>query len=223
MHPFRRASFGREVHTRVVDPTEPPCFDVWDVLELPYRPRPKESTHAAQLPARSSRCWYDLSAPVMASRPDVEVYHASPDADRASPTRNGACRTRHIVGAAESLLFETLLRWCRDRHLVNAGGRQRTDSTPILAAVWALIHIEVVGDTWRHALNRLAVVVPEGEVFNQGWSALRPGRAVCTFHAALSTADADHPAPEAISGPAGVPTTGSGRRVSGGLCSPCRH
>jgi transposase len=133
------------------------------------------------------------------------------------------CRTRLIVGAAESLLFKTLLRWCRHRHLVKAGGRQRTDSTPILAAVWALIDIEAVGDTWRHALNRLVVAVPEDEVFNQGWSALRPGRAVCTLHAALSTADADHPAPEAISGPASGPTTGSGRRVSGGLCSLCRH
>jgi transposase len=133
------------------------------------------------------------------------------------------CRARLIAGAAESLLFETLLRWCRDRHLVKAGGRQRTDSTPILADVWALNRLEAVGDTWRHALHRLAVVVPEDEVFNQGWSALQPGRAVCTLHAALSTADADHPAPEAISGPASGPTTGSDRRVSGGVCSPCRH
>lgn len=102
-------------------------------------------------------------------------------------------------------------------------GRQRTDSTPILADVWALNRLEAVGDTWRHALHRLAVVVPEDEVFNQGLSALQPGRAVCTLHAALSTADADHPAREAISGPASGPTTGSDRRVSGGVCSPCRH
>src|SRR5262249_60659773 len=44
-------------------------------------------------------------------------------------------RTRLITGAAEFLLFDTLLTWCRDRQLVKARGRQRTDSTHILAAV----------------------------------------------------------------------------------------
>ena len=70
-------------------------------------------------------------------------------------------RTRLIAGAAESLLFETLLTWCRDRQLVKARGRQRTDSTHVLAAVRALNRIEVVGETLRHALNTLAVVAPE--------------------------------------------------------------
>jgi hypothetical protein len=70
-------------------------------------------------------------------------------------------RTRLIAGAAESLLFDTLLTWCRDRQLVNAGGRQRTDSTHILAAVRAINRIEVVGETMRHALNHLAIVAPE--------------------------------------------------------------
>jgi transposase len=71
-----------------------------------------------------------------------------------------AFRTRLIAGAAESLLFDTVLTWCRDRQLVKAGGRQRTDSTHILAAVRALNRIEVVGETVRHALNSLAVVAP---------------------------------------------------------------
>jgi Transposase domain (DUF772) len=70
-------------------------------------------------------------------------------------------RTRLMAGAAEYLLFDTLLTWCRDRHLINAGGRQRTDSTHILAAVRALNRIEVVGETMRHALNALAVAAPE--------------------------------------------------------------
>jgi transposase len=70
-------------------------------------------------------------------------------------------RSRLIAGAAEYLLFDTLLTWCRDRQLVKAGGRQRTDSTHILAAVRALNRIEVVGETLRHALNSLAIVVPE--------------------------------------------------------------
>src|ERR671930_1860672 len=70
-------------------------------------------------------------------------------------------RARLIAGAAESLLFETLLTWCRTRQLVKARGRQRTDSTHILAAVRALNRIEVAGETMRHALNSLAVVCPE--------------------------------------------------------------
>jgi transposase len=70
-------------------------------------------------------------------------------------------RTRLIAGAAESLLFDTVLTWCRHRQLVKARGRQRTDSTHVLAAVRALNRIEVVGETLRHALNTLAVVAPE--------------------------------------------------------------
>src|ERR687888_833563 len=69
-------------------------------------------------------------------------------------------RTRLIAGAAEYLLFDMLLTWCRECHLIKARGRQRTDSTPILAAVRALNRIEVVGETMRHALNTLAVVAP---------------------------------------------------------------
>src|SRR5919109_64402 len=70
-------------------------------------------------------------------------------------------RTRLIAGAAESLLFDMLLTWCRDRQLIKARGRQRTDSTHILAAVRALNRLEVVGETIRHALNTLAVVAPD--------------------------------------------------------------
>ncbi len=70
-------------------------------------------------------------------------------------------RGRLLAGSAESLLFDMLLAWCRDRQLVKARGQQRTDSTHILAAVRALNRIEVVGETMRHALNTLAVVAPE--------------------------------------------------------------
>ncbi len=69
-------------------------------------------------------------------------------------------RTRLIAGAAESLLFDMLLTWCRDHQLINARGRQRTDSTHILAAVRALNRLEVVGESLRHALNSLAIVAP---------------------------------------------------------------
>jgi transposase len=69
-------------------------------------------------------------------------------------------RGRLLAGSAESLLFDTLLTWCRDRQLIKARGCQRTDSTHILAAVRALNRIEVVGESLRHALNSLAIVAP---------------------------------------------------------------
>jgi transposase len=73
-----------------------------------------------------------------------------------------ALRTRRIAGAAESLLLDTLRTWCRDRQLVKARGRQRTESTPILAAVRALNRLEGVGEALRQALTTLAVVAPAG-------------------------------------------------------------
>lgn len=69
-------------------------------------------------------------------------------------------RTRLLLHSADYLLFDHLISCCRERGLVIAGGRQRTDSTHILAAVRALNRIEVVGETLRFALNRLAVVAP---------------------------------------------------------------
>jgi transposase len=70
-------------------------------------------------------------------------------------------RGRLIEGAAETLLLDTLLSWCRDHKLIVTRGRQRTDSTHILAAVRALNRIELVGETMRHVLNDLAVVAPD--------------------------------------------------------------
>jgi transposase len=70
-------------------------------------------------------------------------------------------RTRLVAGRAELLLLETLLARVRERGLLKARGRQRTDSTHILAAIRVLNRLELVGKTLRHALNSLAVVVPD--------------------------------------------------------------
>lgn len=70
-------------------------------------------------------------------------------------------RTRLLAGESGQRILDTLLTWCRERHLLKPRGRQRTDSTHVLAAVRALNRIEVVGETMRHALNTLAVVAPE--------------------------------------------------------------
>src|SRR5512134_3112052 len=69
-------------------------------------------------------------------------------------------RTRLIHGAAEHLLLETLLTLLQERHLLKARGTQRTDSTHILAAIRTLNRLELVGETMRYTLNRLAIVAP---------------------------------------------------------------
>jgi transposase len=69
-------------------------------------------------------------------------------------------RTRLVQGSMEQQLLDTLLQRCQERGWLRARGRQRTDSTYILGAVKALNHLELVGETLRHALNVLATVAP---------------------------------------------------------------
>ena len=60
-------------------------------------------------------------------------------------------RSRLIAGQAELLLFETLLSLLREQHFLKARGKQRTDSTHVLAAIVMLNRLECVGETLRHA------------------------------------------------------------------------
>ena len=69
-------------------------------------------------------------------------------------------RTRLIQGGADHLLLEPLLRRLEARDLLKARGTQRTDSTHILAAIRTLNRLELVGETMREALNRLAGAAP---------------------------------------------------------------
>jgi transposase len=66
-----------------------------------------------------------------------------------------------VVGSAEQRLLDALLDSCRERKWLKARGRQRTDSTHVLARVRAVNRLECVGETLRHTLNSLAVVAPE--------------------------------------------------------------
>jgi transposase len=70
-------------------------------------------------------------------------------------------RTRLIAHHLEATLFETLLTRCRELGLVKVRGRQRTDSTHVLAAVRTLNRLERVGETLRAALNDVATVAPD--------------------------------------------------------------
>src|SRR4028118_1526174 len=69
-------------------------------------------------------------------------------------------RARLLTDDAELLLFDTLLTLFRDADLLKARGKQRSDSTHVLAAIRNLHRLENVGETMRHALNRLALVAP---------------------------------------------------------------
>jgi transposase len=70
-------------------------------------------------------------------------------------------RTRLVAGKAERLLLDTLLQHLAECGLVKPRGRQRTDSTHVLADVRRLNRLERVGETLRAALNELAVMAPD--------------------------------------------------------------
>src|SRR5438128_7178531 len=84
---------------------------------------------------------------------------------------------------AEQQLLGTLLTICRERGWLHARGRQRTDSTHVLAAIRAHNRVEAVRETVRHTLNVLAEQVPEwllqhvqpdwAERYRTGWDDTR--------------------------------------------------
>jgi transposase len=69
-------------------------------------------------------------------------------------------RSRLLASGAERRLFDLLLQHFRERGWMKARGKQRTDSTHVLAAIRTLRRLELVGETMRHALNVLAEVAP---------------------------------------------------------------
>ena len=83
--------------------------------------------------------------------------------------------------------------------LVRAGGKQRTDSTHVIAAVRALHTTELAGESVRAALEALAAAVPD-------WLAAR----FCLGTGAAVTA------------PGSVPGSGRPRARRSGTGSPCR-
>jgi transposase len=70
-------------------------------------------------------------------------------------------RERLLAGKAEQQCFEEMLTHLRARGLLRARGQQRTDSTHVLAAIRDVNQLECIGETLRHALNCLAVVLPD--------------------------------------------------------------
>lgn len=70
-------------------------------------------------------------------------------------------RARVIAGRLEEQFLIVLLDTCKTHGWLKARGRQRTDSTHVLALLRDMSRLELVGETLRAALNSLAVVAPE--------------------------------------------------------------
>jgi transposase len=70
-------------------------------------------------------------------------------------------RARLVNGQSKHLLLDMMLERFRQRGLLKAGGKQRTDSTYVLAAIRDLHLLELVAETLRATLDDLAAVVPE--------------------------------------------------------------
>lgn len=70
-------------------------------------------------------------------------------------------RSRLIEGKAEQRLLDLLLEECKTRGWIHPRGKQRTDSTHVLAATRTLNRLESVGETLRAALNSIATVAPD--------------------------------------------------------------
>src|SRR3954451_11365886 len=73
----------------------------------------------------------------------------------------GEFRARLVAGGAEHLLLDRMLERFKARGLVKARGKQRTDSTHVLAAVRDLSVLERVAETLRAALDDVAAIVPD--------------------------------------------------------------
>jgi hypothetical protein len=70
-------------------------------------------------------------------------------------------RQRLVDHEAQDRLLEPILRVCRQHGWLKARGKQRTDSTFVLANVRGLSSLESVGESLRAALNEIAAVAPD--------------------------------------------------------------
>ena len=70
-------------------------------------------------------------------------------------------RSRLVEHRAEHVLLDRVVDACRERGLLKTRGRQRTDSTHVVAAVRELNRLELAAETVRAALNELAGAAPD--------------------------------------------------------------
>lgn len=87
-------------------------------------------------------------------------------------------RERLVAAGLERKILDLLLARLGELGLVGAGGRQRTDSTHVLAAIRGLNRLELAGETVRAALEALAAAVPGwlATVIDASWQSVYGAR-----------------------------------------------
>jgi transposase len=70
-------------------------------------------------------------------------------------------RERLSSGGKQTLLLDRMLELFKEKKLLKVKGKQRTDSTHVLAAIRVLNRLEMVVETMRAALNQMATVAPD--------------------------------------------------------------
>jgi transposase len=91
-------------------------------------------------------------------------------------------RSRLVAGGLDGAVFDLLLGRLKELGLVSAGGRQRTDSTHVLARIAEVNRLDLAAETIRAALEALAAAAPGwlATVIDAGWQdtyGTRPGLA----------------------------------------------
>jgi len=102
-------------------------------------------------------------------------------------------RAKVAEAGLEQVVLDTLLERLASEGLVKAGGRQRTDSTHVVAAVAALNRLELAGESVRAAVEALAAAHPDWlaqRICVSDWTR-RYGTPVTSWHPPASKAKQD--------------------------------
>jgi transposase len=75
-------------------------------------------------------------------------------------------RQRLLTHDGAQRLLDTLLDTCKKRSWIKTQGKQRTDSTYVVAAIRRLYYLECVQEAMHYALNQLSEAAPQ---WVQGW------------------------------------------------------
>jgi transposase len=80
-------------------------------------------------------------------------------------------RARLVAADLERAVLDLLLDRLKELGLAGAGGRQRTDSTHVLAAIRRMNRLELAGETVRAALEALAATAPDwlAGIIDESW------------------------------------------------------